>query len=115
MAKVALRADIGVVVVPIGTQATVTRSMWSKLLWFAHREPIGAVTACMILLLVVCAALAGVLAPYAYDAFDVSQRLLGPSTGHLFGTDEQGRDVFSRVLFGAQSSVLIGVTVVAIA
>jgi peptide/nickel transport system permease protein len=85
------------------------------LLWFARREPLGAVTACMILVLVLSAALAGVLAPFPYDTFDVSQRLLGPSPAHVFGTDEQGRDVFSRVLFGAQSSVLIGVTVVAIA
>ena len=69
----------------------------------------------MILVLVLCAAFAGFLAPYPYDAFDVAQRLLGPSPEHWFGTDEQGRDVFSRVLYGAQSSVLIGVTVVAIA
>src|SRR5438067_1023999 len=114
MAKAVLGPDFRVLV-PIGAQPNITRSVWSKLLWFAHREPIGAVTACMVLLLVVCAAMAGILAPYAYDAFDVSQRLLGPSAAHLFGTDEQGRDVFSRVLFGAQSSVLIGVTVVAIA
>jgi peptide/nickel transport system permease protein len=85
------------------------------LVWFARREPLGAVTAAMIVILVFCAAFASVLAPYPYDAFDVSQRLLGPSVAHLFGTDEQGRDVFSRVLFGAQSSVLIGVTVVALA
>jgi peptide/nickel transport system permease protein len=85
------------------------------LVWFARREPLGAVTAAMIVILVFCAAFASVLAPYPYDAFDVSQRLLGPSAAHLFGTDEQGRDVFSRVLFGAQSSVLIGVTVVALA
>ncbi len=83
--------------------------------WFARREPLGAVTAAMILVLVFCAAFASVLAPYPYDAFDVCHRLLGSSAAHLFGTDEQGRDVFSRVLFGAQSSVLIGVTVVAIA
>jgi peptide/nickel transport system permease protein len=73
------------------------------------------VTAAIILMLVICAAGASVLAPYPYDAFDVTQRLLGSSSSHVFGTDEQGRDVFSRVLFGAQSSVLIGVTVVAVA
>jgi peptide/nickel transport system permease protein len=114
MAKAALGTDLGVVL-PLGTHARVARSMYAQARWFAHREPLGAVTAGMILVLVLCSVFAALLAPYAYDAFDVSQRLLGPSTAHLFGTDEQGRDVFSRVLFGAQSSVLIGVTVVVIA
>jgi peptide/nickel transport system permease protein len=114
MAKAALRSDFGVVL-PVGERQRVTRSVSSWVLWFARREPIGALTAAMILVLVFCASAAGILAPYPYDAFDVSQRLLGPSAAHLFGTDEQGRDVFSRVLFGAQSSVLIGVTVVAVA
>jgi peptide/nickel transport system permease protein len=102
------------VVLPVGP-STAARSAWNNLVWFAHREPLGAVTAAIILVLVLCAAGAGVLAPFPYDAFDVTQRLLGPSSTHLFGTDEQGRDVLSRVLFGAQSSVLIGITVVAVA
>jgi peptide/nickel transport system permease protein len=114
MEKAAVRSDFGTTI-PFAPQMRVARTVWSKLRWFAHREPLGAVTACMIVLLVFCAALAGVLAPYPYDAFDVSQRLQGPSAAHPFGTDEQGRDVLSRTLFGAQASVLIGVTVVAIA
>jgi peptide/nickel transport system permease protein len=114
MADTTLRTDLPVAL-PVGAQASVARSAYANLTFFARREPIGAVTACMILVLVGCAAFAGLLAPYPYDSFDVSQRLLGPSAGHLFGTDEQGRDVLSRVLYGAQSSVLIGVTVVALA
>jgi peptide/nickel transport system permease protein len=103
------------VVLPITARSSVLRGTWSRLAWFANREPLGALTAVIIVLLVVSAALAGVLAPYPYDAFDVTQRLQGPSAAHWFGTDEQGRDVFSRVLYGAQSTVLIGVSVVVIA
>lgn len=110
----ALRFDVGPVV-PLRAQSSLPRTVSAGVVWFARREPLGAVTAVMIVLLILCAALAGVLAPYPYDAFDVSQRLLGPSAAHLFGTDEQGRDVLSRVLYGAQSSVLTGVTVVAVA
>jgi peptide/nickel transport system permease protein len=114
MARATLHQDLGVVL-PMTTRSSMLGSLWKNLAWFAHREPLGAVTAGMIVILVLAAAAAGILAPYPYDAFDVSQRLLGPSPAHWFGTDEQGRDVFSRVLYGAQSSVLIGVTVVAIA
>ncbi|MCA1647688.1 MAG: ABC transporter permease subunit [Chloroflexi bacterium] len=113
MARAAVGRDFGVLL-PVGPSNAAHRA-WSRLVWFAHREPLGAVTAAIILVLLICAAGAGILAPYPYDAFDVTQRLLGPSSSHVFGTDEQGRDVFSRVLFGAQSSVLIGVTVVAVA
>jgi peptide/nickel transport system permease protein len=114
MDKAAARASFstGVALRP---QANIARSAWTKLRWFAQREPLGALTAGMIVLLVLCAVLAGVLAPYPYDAFDVTERLQGPSGAHPFGTDEQGRDLFSRMLFGAQASVLIGVTVVVVA
>jgi peptide/nickel transport system permease protein len=114
MARATVGREFGVVV-PAGARSNPVSGVWSKLVWFAHREPLGAVTGLIILLLVLCAAGASILAPYPFDAFDVTQRLLGPSASHIFGTDEQGRDVFSRVLYGAQSSVLIGVTVVAIA
>jgi peptide/nickel transport system permease protein len=114
MARATLGQELGVAV-SVGGRSSPLAAVWKKLTWFAQREPLGAVTGCMILVLMACAAFAGILAPYPYDEFNVSQRLLGPSPAHWFGTDEQGRDVFSRVLYGAQSSVLIGVTVVAVA
>jgi peptide/nickel transport system permease protein len=84
-------------------------------IWLVRREPVGVLAGAVILVLIACALFAGALAPYRYDDFDVSKRLLDPSAEHFFGTDEQGRDMFSRVLMGAQSSVLIGFSVVAIA
>jgi peptide/nickel transport system permease protein len=59
-------------------------------------------------LLVLAAVLAPWLAPYAPDAQDLRSRLRPPSPEHWFGTDEFGRDVLSRVLFGARISLLTG-------
>jgi peptide/nickel transport system permease protein len=54
------------------------------------------------------------VAPYGPTAVDLTARLQPPSTAHLFGTDELGRDVFSRVLLGARLSLPIGFAVVLI-
>jgi peptide/nickel transport system permease protein len=48
-------------------------------------------------------------------AIDVSQRLLPPGRSHLFGTDDLGRDVFTRILYGARISLLVGFVAVGIA
>jgi peptide/nickel transport system permease protein len=58
--------------------------------------------------LVVLAALAPLIAPYAANALDLAHRRSAPSFAHLFGTDELGRDLFTRVLFGARVSLSIG-------
>ena len=49
--------------------------------------------------------------PWPPNAVDVTRRLLAPSTVHWLGTDELGRDVFSRVLYGARLSLLAGFSV----
>src|SRR6202012_5209039 len=54
---------------------------------------------------VVVAVFGKALAPYGYNDVDVANRLQGPSVHHWFGTDELGRDVFSRVLIGAAVSL----------
>ncbi len=48
------------------------------------------------------------IAPYPYDQIDATVRLAPPSAAHWFGTDEFGRDVLSRTLFGARYSVMMG-------
>ncbi len=61
------------------------------------------------------AMLAPWIAPYDPDAIDVKAILLPPSTAHWMGTDGLGRDVFSRMLFGARISLLVGFVAVGIA
>lgn len=58
---------------------------------------------------------APVLAPFDPDAIDVKSILLSPSPQHWMGTDGLGRDVFSRMLFGARISLLVGIVAVGIA
>lgn len=69
-------------------------------------------------LIVLAIVLASLFAPLisAHDPLDMTpqQRLQSPSSSHLLGTDEFGRDVFSRVLHGARTSIFIGLAVVAI-
>ena len=58
--------------------------------------------------IIVLAAIAPVIAPYTVDAIDLANRRATPSLAHGFGTDELGRDLFTRVLYGARVSLAIG-------
>src|SRR6516164_5871043 len=64
----------------------------------------------LVLVLIVVAALAQWIAPYPYDQMHIRDRFLPPSLHYLAGTDEYGRDVFSRLLFGSQLSLALGMT-----
>jgi peptide/nickel transport system permease protein len=59
--------------------------------------------------MVLLALLANVLAPYGFDAIDLAHRREMPSAAHWFGTDELGRDVLTRIMFGARISLAIGI------
>jgi peptide/nickel transport system permease protein len=75
---------------------------------FVTHKPLGAVGAAIILLLLVVAIAAPWLAPYPFDVGVGSDRLQGPSLVHPFGTDANGRDMLSRIIFGARISVTVG-------
>jgi peptide/nickel transport system permease protein len=63
----------------------------------------------VLVLLVLSAALAPLIAPYDPNALSTSERLEGPSRDHWLGTDDVGRDIFSRVIYGGRISLLIGI------
>lgn len=69
----------------------------------------------IVLLLVLMALLAPIVAPYDPYAIAVKDRLQPPSLTHPFGTDDLGRDLFSRVIYGARTTIQTGVVVVLIA
>jgi peptide/nickel transport system permease protein len=77
-----------------------------------RRYGLAAVGAVIIAVWLLVALLAPLLAPYRADAVDVTQRLLAPSAAHWLGTDTLGRDVLSRLLYGAQVSLFVGIAVV---
>lgn len=78
------------------------------------RSPVAWVALGLLLLFGLAALLAPAVAPYDPAALHLNQRLLGPGHGFLLGTDELGRDIFSRILFGARLSLTVAISVVAL-
>jgi peptide/nickel transport system permease protein len=77
-------------------------------------NPLAVAGAVIVVLLFVLAAAAPWIAPYDPYDFDAKHVLEGPSRLHLFGTDGLGRDVLSRMLFGARISLLVGFVAIGI-
>jgi peptide/nickel transport system permease protein len=86
-----------------------------RLLWARFLRRKSAV-ACLIVIVafVLAGALAPLIAPETQSAVDFNALLARPSWHHLFGTDEFGRDVFSRLLYGARASVQVGLLATAL-
>lgn len=95
--------------VPDGKPSFLARAMrWQR------RYGLAALGAAIIVAWVLLAAFAPFIAPYLPDVVDLSARLQPPSGAHLLGTDELGRDGFSRIVYGARISLTAGILVVAI-
>jgi peptide/nickel transport system permease protein len=81
---------------------------------FALSSKLSLVGVTLVLLVLVAAVLGGRLTPYPPDAISLLQRLKPPSPSHLFGTDDYGRDLFSRVLAGAAISIEVAAIVISL-
>lgn len=97
-------------------QRAATRGLWGELV----SDKVGLVSAVLLLIVVVAAFGAPLLAPYGpvegnLSTTDIPPIWDGGSTEHLLGTDTQGYDVLSRLMYGARTTLLIGFAVVAIA
>jgi peptide/nickel transport system permease protein len=79
----------------------------------ARRNPLAAIGVVFVLLFVTCAIFAPWLAPQDPAHIELPTRLAHPSWNQLFGSDELGRDIFSRVIYGSRISMLVGTCVVA--
>ncbi len=86
----------------------------SRLMRFTQAQPLITAGALLVAVFFAIAVLAPVLAPHDPAHIQLLQRLQRPSSTHLFGTDELGRDVLSRVLFGARISLGVAAAVVAL-
>jgi peptide/nickel transport system permease protein len=80
-----------------------------------RRSQVGLVGAVLVLVFVIVAVLAPVLSPYDPVATDFAEVLTPPSAKHLFGTDDIGRDILSRVVYGSRVSLQAGLFTVAVA
>ena len=79
-----------------------------------RRKPLGAVGGAIALGMVLVAIFADVLAPYEFNDTALLRALQRPGATHWFGTDELGRDVYSRVIHGARVSMLVGLSATAL-
>lgn len=90
------------------------RPRWQETLVLLVRNPVALAASLLLLGVVVVALLDDTIAPYDANAVAVVDRLQPPSGEHWFGTDELGRDVFSRVVLGAAVSLRVGFVAVGI-
>ena len=88
----------------------------SKFILVLFKEkPLGAFGFFITILLFFVGLFADYLAPYGINELHMSDRLLAPSTSYWLGTDNLGRDIFSRVIYGARVSLIVGLSVSIIA
>lgn len=103
------------------TAPQIHRTPWMVSGWiratgrFARRKPLGAAGGAIVLALLVMAAFAEWIAPYHYNDIFLEARLQSHSRAFLLGTDNLGRDMFSRIVYGARVSVTVGFGTVALA
>lgn len=81
----------------------------------ALRTPKGAVSGAWLALVVLGAILAPVLTPYDYDIQQLPEAFAAPSAAHWLGTDEVGRDLLTRILYGARTSLSVSVLSIGVA
>ena len=71
-------------------------------------KPMGAIGGVILIVLLFVGIFADFIAPYGYNDIDLAARLSPPSASHLLGTDNLGRDLLSRIIYGARISMIIG-------
>jgi peptide/nickel transport system permease protein len=80
-----------------------------------QEKPLGAAGGAIFLIFLFCGIFADLLAPYGMNETNMLERLEPPSLNHLMGSDHLGRDVLSRVLIGAQLSMIVGLVAAGLA
>ena len=85
---------------------------WAWLVDLAVRlvreKPLGTAGAVIFLIMLITGIFANFLAPFGMNEMTLEDRLIGPSAEHILGTDQLGRDMFSRIIFGARISMYVG-------
>ena len=90
-------------------------AIYSAIKDFARRKPMGFGGALVLIVAVLCAIFADVIAPHNATDIGVGGRFLGPGgDGTILGTDQLGRDIFSRLIYGARISMYVGIVSVLI-
>src|SRR5215510_7022369 len=103
--------DVTAAALPVPRSASPT---WQRFREAFRRHPTAIIGGIVLALMVLVALLAPWLGTVDPQALSPAQRLKPPSGEHWFGTDMLGRDVYSRVIFGARISLTVGVAVAAL-
>lgn len=101
-----------------GTGDSTRREQWRRATRRFRQNPVSVVGLGLIVFVLLVALVGPFVVPYPGDAtgaLHIAQRLLPPSTAHWFGTDDVGRDIFTRVIVGSRISLQVGVTVLIVA
>ena len=91
-----------------GKKRVKKKTLWSESLKRLRRNKLAMVGLTIMVILTLAAIFAPVIAPYSYDEQNLKDKFLMPSAQHLMGTDNFGRDIFSRILYGARVSLQVG-------
>lgn len=86
------------------------RTIWE----LARRKPLGAAGAAIVIIMALSALFADIIAPYDPEATSFSSMLEAPSFEYLLGTDQFGRDMLSRIIYGARTALAVGFTAAAV-
>ncbi|HKZ04761.1 MAG TPA: ABC transporter permease [Methylomirabilota bacterium] len=87
---------------------------WDVWVQMLRRKPLGTVGAVIVVVMLAAAALADVLTPYGFAETNLRERFISMSGAHWMGTDQLGRDMLTRVLYGARISLYVGFGAVAL-
>src|SRR5690348_12188249 len=86
------------------------RSFWQAILHFCRREPIGAFGMVIVVIVAITGFSAELIAPYSPTSNDFAAMTEPPSWAHLLGTDQFGRDLLSRIIYGARTALVVGLS-----
>jgi peptide/nickel transport system permease protein len=95
----------------LGVKRSQWRDIWKRL----TRNKTAMLGLFLVVFIVLTVAFANVIAPFRYDGINPTERFIFPNAAHPFGTDEFGRDIFSRVLYGGRVSLIVAILSVLIA
>lgn len=83
-------------------------SPWREAYWQLRKNKLAIIGSIIIITFILVAIFAPFLTSYSPSAISAADRLQGPSGAHWFGTDDLGRDIFTRIVFGARISLMVG-------
>jgi len=96
--------------VPSDDSLSLKPTIWARSWRFVRREPLGTVGLGLVIAMLITGGLAELIAPYHPTANDFSAMMEAPSWAHPLGTDQFGRDLLSRLIYGARTALIVGMS-----